>query len=169
MIHYTKSPDLVNSITFNITPFRIEDMIAEFGADRKQTKRDTLINGITKYADKTVATHFLGKKILMHATNHPLYITEMPIDLLKTLKVPNFLSPTGEAFFIAATKELFKKIAAFLVLTYAHGDDAIFIYDVTDKEQPEEIVQSILQNGEPQTSSNQRDLQITMGFQKEII
>lgn len=166
-----KTKDILSDVSFTISPYRMDDILEELGAERKGTKIDTIVDGLTKCADPTLAQQYLGQKILVSTSPESLYITSLAPQVFRDVQLP----PNLEASISGSTdnrigfgaKIFFLKLAPFLKNKFSFGNDEIFVFEVTNKLQPMEVAESLFSNGEgkdPKTI----DLDVTFGFQKKV-
>lgn len=187
----------LSSVAFDVFCLKIEDTLEEFGGERKQTKVDTIINGLLKNANHKVAEKLAGQKVILSNKNKPLYLTGLPTNILESFALPpdlendlsnkaapapantttnSFLNAFGNISNTAKVttdkrvayggKELFKQIAAFLKLTYASEDDSLYFFEVQKEPCPNDVVGSILQNGEKH--GTEEKIVVCFGFQKKL-
>lgn len=97
--HWAKQGQNLVSTTFDISCLKIEDIVNEFGGERKGSKSDTLLDGLTKSANKNLAERFVGQKVMLSRSPKCLYLTNLSLDILKQVPLP----PEIEALFTTPT------------------------------------------------------------------
>lgn len=101
---YEQDKDNLCSVAFDLFIMKIDDTIEEFGGPRKNTRIDTIIEGLTKYANKNVAAKLVGKKLVVSSSGRPLYITALPTKILKSIPLPKELEDSLAPNTAAPTK-----------------------------------------------------------------
>lgn len=192
-LHWLKTQEVLGSIAFELKCIRTEDICAEFGADRKGTKQDTLIDGITKKANPQLAEAFDGKRIIVSNVGKPLYLTSLDVGMLDVIPIPPGIviaptapAPTNIAHIFSkgptaqsvttkvndtklahAAKEFFMQIAGYLKLVYNSQD--LYVFEVTKTPQLDSVAISVLNGGEPLTGNiKDTSLTLSIGIQKKV-
>lgn len=83
-----KSKNLLCNVRFDVFPFKIDDIVNEFGGDRKQSRVDTLLDGLTKAARPNIASKLVGQKFIVSLKGQPLYLTHLSPTMLTGIPLP---------------------------------------------------------------------------------
>lgn len=90
-VHWTdKSADLLGSVQFEVYAQKIDDIVEEFGGSRKQSKLDTIIDGLTKASKPAIAEKLVGRKFIIstRSDGKPTYITTLSSKTLRNIPLP---------------------------------------------------------------------------------
>ena len=87
--------DGLGDCAFEVFFTKIDDIQIECnGSPRKQTKLETLMEGLNSMHNAQAASNLVGSKFIVSRSGRPLHVTKLPADVLRKFKLPQAYEDT---------------------------------------------------------------------------